>query len=271
LAYYSGKEHIPSIIKNKGEYVPQIKVSTDIPLFSPTTPINKSELAIKRNPRQALESFMEGSQAAKSFIGSQTISDQIKHNKLLANRLGKLNSPLPFKQEPFLGIKFVSDFKGYSNNNAGVAPENISALFDPNMNQVVFKNTVEPPTAFHEVLHSFKYGDRPMQDLKAKYLIDKTKLQHLSPELQKYYSSGSEAAVHAAEYGFAQGLVPGAKYPGYQAVKEMLNTFGGPAKGGLRFAKQETPRDYKRVWDAMTGKYFTVPATALTGKQLLDK
>jgi hypothetical protein len=51
----------------------------------------------------------------------------------------------------------------------------------------------------------------------------------------------------------------------------MLNEFGGPSLGGLRFARGETSRDYKRIWDAITGKYFTVPATALTGKQLLDK
>lgn len=249
LAYYSGQEHIPAVIKNKGEYTSQAKLSTNLPLFAPSYPPDKSILAVRTNPRVALENFTIGSENAKSFIRSQTVTDQIKHNKLLAERLGKLNSPLPFKQQPALQVKFVNDFSEYVNtkNNAGASIEHIDALFDPGANQVVFKNTVQPKTAFHEILHSFKYGDRPIQDLKAKYLIDPNKLQHLSPELQKYYSSGTEAAVHAAEYGFSQGLTPGAKYPGQQVVMEMLDAFGGPSQGGLRFAKRETPRDYKRI------------------------
>ena len=30
--------------------------------------------------------------------------------------------------------------------------------------------------------------------------------------------------------------------------------------GSPIFSKLNTPRDYKRVWDAMTGKYFIIPA-----------
>jgi hypothetical protein len=249
LAYYSGQEQIPAVIKNKGEYVSQVKASTNIPLFAPSYAPDKSIITVRTNPRVALENFTIGSENAKSFIRSQTVTDQIKHNKLLAERLGKLNSPLPFKQQPALQVKFVDDFSKYVNtkNNAGVSTEHIGALFDPGSNQVVFKNTVDPRTAFHEILHSFKYGDRPIQDLKAKYLIDPNKIKHLSPELQKYYTSGTEAAVHAAEYGYAQGLAPGAKYPGRQIVEDMLNEFGGPSLGGLRFARGETSRDYKRI------------------------
>ena len=69
--------------------------------------------------------------------------------------------------------------------------------------------------------------------------------------------------------GKRAGLKIGQSYPGIDKFKEMLqNTNFGEKTEFANMLKLDTPRDYKRVWDAMTGKYFVAPIALTTGYKI---
>lgn len=38
----------------------------------------------------------------------------------------------------------------------------------------------------------------------------------------------------------------------------------------MKSFKQDTPRDYKRIWDALTGKWFMYPVALGVGMDLMN-
>ena len=120
-------------------------------------------------------------------------------------------------------------------------------------------------TAFHETLHHGRYGnfDGIIYDIKAEKIYPNN----------SYLIAGHEAAANTAEVGRDMGLALGQKYPGRQVFRDMLDKL--LAKGHykdfvIKDAKLDTNRDYKRLWDALTGKYFTTAGAAATGLNLTN-
>ena len=120
-------------------------------------------------------------------------------------------------------------------------------------------------TAFHETLHHGRYGnfDGIIYDIKAEKLYPNN----------SYLMAGHEAAANTAEVGRDMGLALGQKYPGRQVFRDMLDKLlARPYYKDfvIKDAKLDTNRDYKRLWDALTGKYFTTAGTAATGLNLTN-
>lgn len=120
-------------------------------------------------------------------------------------------------------------------------------------------------TAFHETLHHGRYGnfDGIIYDIKAEKLYPNN----------SYLMAGHEAAANTAEVGRDMGLALGQKYPGRQVFRDMLdNLLAKPYYKDfvIKDAKLDTNRDYKRLWDALTGKYFTTAGAAATGLNLTN-
>lgn len=151
------------------------------------------------------------------------------------------------------------------------------------------------PTAYHETLHRGYYGmadkDRMpiggnlFEHVKRKanttdfYDFKTRKLlvpENEAPDLEtyKYLFEGGEAAANTMELGKRLGLQPGQEYPGRQALEQMLKEFSESGNEHAFITKYLNMKHPKRVWNALTGRYFiypTVVGTALIGGMNYDR
>lgn len=115
----------------------------------------------------------------------------------------------------------------------------------------------------HENLHKGRYGEFPIQMEKAKRLIDPIRARNIHSQAEGYLLGiKGEAATNMNDVRTALGLDFGQKYPGWQSVRDMISQFSAsshPKSFVAKSLKQDTPRDYKRIWDALTGKWFMLP------------
>lgn len=115
----------------------------------------------------------------------------------------------------------------------------------------------------HENLHKGRYGEFPIQMKKAEKLIDVNRANSTYSKAANYLLTPGEAATNANDLRVALGLDFGHKYPGWKVTKEIVDMFSRsrhPKAFVMKSFKQDTPRDYKRIWDALTGKWFMYPA-----------
>lgn len=133
------------------------------------------------------------------------------------------------------------------------------------------KNSIE-----HEVLHHARFGESNIEQLKAEKLFkDRKELLHpestsikysggIGQDAEPYLLSRGEGATNMRDLGKELGFPIGLKYPGKTEGIKILNDLLFKYTGGKQFIVNDlrlnTPRDYKRVWDALTGKYFLIPA-----------
>lgn len=125
----------------------------------------------------------------------------------------------------------------------------------------------------HENLHKGRYGEFPIQMEKVKRLIDVNRAKDAHPRAAEYLLTQGEVATNANDIRIALGLTFGQKYPGWKATKEMIDAFSNsnhPKSFVTKSFKQDTHRDYKRIWDALTGKWFMYPAVLGTGINLMN-
>ena len=138
----------------------------------------------------------------------------------------------------------------------------------------------------HELLHHARFGESNIEQLKAEKLF-KARKELLAPESTSVKSSigvgqdpepylllRGEAATNMRDLALDLGFSPGLKYPGKTEGMKILNEVLGNYKGGKSFVindlRLKTPRDYKRVWDALTGRYFLIP-TSVAGASTIEK
>lgn len=125
----------------------------------------------------------------------------------------------------------------------------------------------------HENLHKGRYGEFPIQIKKAEKLIDADRANNAYPGAAEYLLTPGEAATNANDIRMALGLKFGQKYPGWKITKEIVDMFSRskhPKAFVMKSFKQDTPRDYKRIWDALTGKWFMYPVVLGVGMDLMN-
>ena len=125
-------------------------------------------------------------------------------------------------------------------------------------------------TGFHEGLHIGRFGSYPIARDKVNRLY-KPNSEWINKDNASYIldNISGEGVVNTYEMGKRAGLKIGQSYPGIDKFKEMLqNTNFGEKTEFANMLKLDTPRDYKRVWDAMTGKYFVAPIALTTGYKI---
>lgn len=222
------------------------------------------------------EAVKQGIKEARDYVRHPVIVETVERNKELAERI----SGKPARNMGW----FTDGNKVSANTRAEVLqhyidrpvhiqtsndlPKGFLGDYTSANTRIRVKSGLSPydtkRVTFHEGLHHSGYGnfEGGLYDLKAEKLfgIDD-------------YLLGHEAAVNTAELGRMMGLELGQKYPGLQTFKDMItkyNVDGFDKKFIFDKAILNTPRDYKRFWDALTGKYFTTAGAAATGLNLTN-
>lgn len=88
-----------------------------------------------------------------------------------------------------------------------------------------------------------------------------------APDLTTYnylFEEG-EAAANTMELGKRLGLKPGQEYPGRKALEQMLKEFSESGNEHSHMPSYLNMRHPKRVWNALTGRYFIYPVAGTIG------
>ena len=219
----------------------------------------------------------EGFNEAQRILFNPVVVETAERNSYLAKRLGLKDAS--FVMDGTKPIYGNSSIIGFSRLEA--FPKSEVKLVDiPEKGRIVthtnnrFNDVIEysydieeyadaVQTAVHENLHKGLYGTSPVQNLKSKKLIDSKRAAEAFPNEPDYLLKTGEAATNTNDVRMAMGINLGDQYPGYLKFKQMLDDFAKANKPNSFVAKsfkQDTPRDYKRIWDALTGRYFIIPS-----------
>ena len=236
-----------------------------------------------------------GTKEAIEFLESDVKKETDLYNKELAKRLGYEHfTPYPNGAER-ARVKVTPDYETITYPNGEYAGR-VGFNPDPSKDILQYnKHYNLHPTAFHETLHRGHYGmvpqDRRMlgatgtehvrrlHDSKDFYNFKTKKLlvpENEAPDLKmyNYFFEDGEAAANTMELGKRLGLKPGQEYPGRQALEKMLKEFSESGNEHAFMPKYLNMKHPKRVWNALTGRYFIYPTavgTALIGGMSYDR
>lgn len=236
----------------------------------------------------------KGTKEAIDFLESDVKKETDLYNKRLAKRLGYNHfTPYPNGADR-AKVKVTPDYETITYPNGEFAGR---VYLDPNPSNDMLqynKHYNLHPTAYHETLHRGYYGmadkdrmpiggnlfehvkrktnTRDFYNFKTKKLLVP---ENEAPDLatHKYLFEEGEAAANTMELGKRLGLQPGQEYPGRQALEQMLKEFSESGNEHAFITKYLNMKHPKRVWNALTGKYFVYPliGTTLIGGMNYDK
>lgn len=236
----------------------------------------------------------KGTKEAIDFLESDVKKETELYNKELAKRLGYEHfTPYPNGADR-ARVKVTPDYETITYPNGEFAGR-VAFDADPSKDILQYnKHYNLHPTAYHETLHRGYYGmadkDRmPMggnlfEHVKRKtntrdfYNFKTKKLlvpENEAPDLEtyNYLLIEGETAANTMELGKRLGLQPGQEYPGRQALEQMLKEFSESGNEHAFITKYLNMKHPKRVWNALTGKYFVYPliGTTLIGGMSYDR
>lgn len=236
----------------------------------------------------------KGTKEAIDFLESDVKKETELYNKELAKRLGYEHfTPYPNGADR-ARVKVTPDYETITYPNGEFAGR---VYLDPNPSNDMLqynKHYNLHPTAYHETLHRGYYGmadkdrmpiggnlfehvkrktnTRDFYNFKTKKLLVP---ENEAPDLEtyNYLLIEGETAANTMELGKRLGLQPGQEYPGRQALEQMLKEFSESGNEHAFITKYLNMKHPKRVWNALTGKYFVYPliGTTLIGGMNYDK
>lgn len=249
------------------------------------------DMAVNYNPDRSLNvdkvhrDVARGTKEAIDFLESDIKKETDLYNKKLAQRLGYKHFTPYSKGAERARVEVVPDYDKISYPNSGDAGK-VTLNSNPAediLSYNVFYNL--HPTSFHETLHRGLYGmisrdkmpiggnlfehigrktdTRDFYSFKAKKLLVP---ENEAPDLTTYnylFEEG-EAAANTMELGKRLGLKPGQEYPGRKALEQMLKEFSESGNEHSHMPSYLNMRHPKRVWDALTGRYFIYPTAVGT-------
>lgn len=244
---------------------------TGILLYTPDELINSGD-------------FNRGKELAAKFFEHPVVQESYKHNQKLAKRLGVI---IPDKPDAAQIVRRpVKVTQGNTLDQNAIAEIWQDYYGSPNtyinMNQKAFPINDLRQASIHENLHRGYYSaplkpkNLSQQYYKEVYIPEhkfwKWKTDKLLNEFGKtdnYLSDvpQGEAGPNLIDIGRDLGLKLGQKYPGYDVVKKMLETYNG-SKAFLIPRLNMSKAGLRHVWDAMTGKYFTPTAGVIIGTSI---
>ena len=219
--------------------------------------------------------FAKGKEMAAKFFEHPVVQNSYKHNQELAKRFGitipdkqaaeVVKQPVQVNYRKLDGNEIAQVSRRYYGDpdteitmdwsyypikdlRQAIIHENLhrgwySAPLRPqSMTQSYYNNTYKPEYRFWE--------------WKTKKLLDPK--YHNDWYLMDIHSG--EAGPNFIDLGRDLGLKLGQKYPGYKEVKQMLQNYKGN-KSFMIPKLNYSKAGIRHVWDAMTGKYFMIPAT----------
>lgn len=236
----------------------------------------------------------KGTKEALDFLESDVKKKTDLYNKRLAQRLGYEHfTPYPNGAER-ARVKVTPDYETVTYPNGEFAGR-VAFDADPSKDILQYnKHYNLHPTAYHETLHRGYYGmadkDRipiggnlfehvkrkanttDFYDFKTRKLLVP---ENEAPDLEtyNYLLIEGETAANTMELGKRLGLQPGQEYPGRQALEQMLKEFSESGNEHAFITKYLNMKHPKRVWNALTGKYFVYPliGTTLIGGMNYDR
>lgn len=236
----------------------------------------------------------KGTKEAIDFLESDVKKEIDLYNKRLAQRLGYDHfTPYPNGAER-ARVQVTPDYETITYPNGEFAGR-VAFDADPSKDILQYnKHYNLHPTAYHETLHRGYYGmadkDRMpiggnlFEHVKRKanttdfYDFKTRKLlvpENEAPDLEtyNYLLIEGETAANTMELGKRLGLQPGQEYPGRQALEQMLKEFSESGNEHAFITKYLNMKHPKRVWNALTGKYFVYPliGTTLIGGMNYDR
>ena len=236
----------------------------------------------------------KGTKEAIDFLESDVKKETDLYNKRLAQRLGYDHfTPYPNGAER-ARVQVTPDYETITYPNGEFAGR-VAFDADPSKDILQYnKHYNLHPTAYHETLHRGYYGmadkDRMpiggnlFEHVKRKanttdfYDFKTRKLlvpENEAPDLEtyNYLLIEGETAANTMELGKRLGLQPGQEYPGRQALEQMLKEFSESGNEHAFITKYLNMKHPKRVWNALTGKYFVYPliGTTLIGGMSYDR
>lgn len=249
------------------------------------------DMAVNYNPDRSLNvdkvhrDVARGTKEAIDFLESDIKKETDLYNKKLAQRLGYKHFTPYSKGAERARVEVVPDYDKISYPNSGDAGK-VTLNSNPAediLSYNVFYNL--HPTSFHETLHRGLYGmisrdkmpiggnlfehigrktdTRDFYSFKTKKLLVP---ENEAPDLTTYnylFEEG-EAAANTMELGKRLGLKPGQEYPGRKALEQMLKEFSESGNEHSHMPSYLNMRHPKRVWDALTGRYFIYPTAVGT-------
>lgn len=236
------------------------------------------------NDKNLISDINAGKQDALDFLSSSVKKETDTHNKALAKRLGWeiVQTPeragVPMKQvgKPYLngvriedkndGLYVVDTINGTDANGVSlIVPDN------PIWDEIYITSKGNPrQTVFHEYLHRGDIGGSVNnKKLDTKAFFDWKSKKILNPDTYNnltYLNQPGEAAANILEIGKKLNIPIGAKYPGkrgfYNIIENALSK-NDPKLNLLQYYNWKNKP--KRVWEGLTGKYFTLPILVAGG------
>lgn len=216
------------------------------------------------------QQIKEGGLKAVDFLGSQTRLDTYNYNRNLAKRLGFGTIEEPYNsivrvRKPFQ-VKFNTNT--LSNEGGSFIPGKTA---QQDIVEINLTHDIEP-AAFHETLHRGSYGMGSFEGLDNmsefrntnrfyEYLSDKLKKpwSEQPTSMRDYLDKPGELPVNVLELGQRMGIQIGQKYPGKTKFNTIIDQFrrDNPNDGKLFILDYLNMNKPKRVWDALSGQYFT--------------
>lgn len=249
------------------------------------------DMAVNYNPDRSLNvdkvhrDVARGTKEAIDFLESDIKKETDLYNKKLAQRLGYKHFTPYSKGAERARVEVVPDYDKISYPNSGDAGK-VTLNSNPAediLSYNVFYNL--HPTSFHETLHRGLYGmisrdkmpigdnlfehigrkadTRDFYNFKTKKLLVP---ENEAPDLAtyKYLFKEGEAAANTMELGKRLGLKPGQEYPGRKALEQMLKEFSESGNEHSYMPSYLNMKHPKRVWNALTGRYFIYPTAVGT-------
>ena len=249
------------------------------------------DMAVNYNPDRSLNvdkvhrDVARGTKEAIDFLESDIKKETDLYNKKLAQRLGYKHFTPYSKGAERASVEVVPDYDKISYPNSGDAGK-VTLNSNPAediLSYNVFYNL--HPTSFHETLHRGLYGmisrdkmligdnlfehigrkadTRDFYNFKTKKLLVP---ENEAPDLTayKYLFKEGEAAANTMELGKRLGLKPGQEYPGRKALEQMLKEFSESGNEHSYMPSYLNMKHPKRVWNALTGRYFIYPTAVGT-------
>lgn len=227
--------------------------------------------------KRIAEDLGEGVVDARLFLGSDVKATTDAYNSELAKRIG-FSKFTPYKNaQERASIKVKPTIYTDKKSLAGYVKKNVG---DPSLDEFGVNILYDANnTGFHETLHRGNYGEagfsfnpktmnfndyhQIQEDTRNFYKFKTNKL--LVPKtlenspFHEYMSNSAEASVNSMEIGRRMGIKPGTPWPGRKEAMKLFEEYSNSKDVKTKvFNVLNWKQKPRRVWDALTGKYFTL-------------
>lgn len=226
---------------------------------------------------------------ARLFLGSEVKASSDAHNIELAKRVGFPRFTPYAKAQERASVYIKPELTADKSTLAGSIKKNTN---NPALDKMTINILYDADKGgFHETLHRGNYGEEGFSfDPKTMDFMDYHQIQEDTRGLYKfktdkllvprtsenaewhdYMSRSAEAATNSMELGRRMGLEPGAPWPGKKKAMELFEKYSNSEDPKTKaFNVLNWKQKPRRVWDALTGRYFVLGAGTVSSTSLLN-